>query len=157
MSIKRELFILERDTRGPTARGDINRQRRGGLESAFPPLNLIKNEIGPKNIERNKFKFTKPVHYQKVTKTTRLVIEKAAGELEGAAAGGGDTMLPATPLPPAGGHQGWGGAKRNGPAPPPGPAGAAGGRHRPWVGGAFGGAGVEGCQTRGRGEGGDFN
>lgn len=25
----------------------------------FPFLNLIKNEIGPKNIERNKFKFTK--------------------------------------------------------------------------------------------------
>lgn len=25
----------------------------------FPFFNLIKNEIGPKNIERNKFKFTK--------------------------------------------------------------------------------------------------
>lgn len=144
MSIKRELFILERDTRGPTARGDINRQRRGGLESAFPPLNLIKNEIGPKNIERNKFKFTKPVHYQKVTKTTRLVIEKAAGELEGAAAGGGDTMLPATPLPPAGGHQGWGGAKRNGPAPPPRPGRGCRGQAP-----AVGGGGLWGCRGRG--------
>lgn len=40
---------------------NITWQKRGFFFSTlfFPFLNLIKNEIGPKNIERNKFKFTK--------------------------------------------------------------------------------------------------